>query len=182
MAITYPPVLINEYLSEKVQDRIGESYGNKLLFFPSVPTDIEAINDNNPDGAADTFAIYGRMPQIRRKAFPHIKREQTIYNFFKMSNNIEQMVETTQVVYDLLDREDESAQEINEWISSKVESDNLVVFGSGKLAREFKPVFFHQLKVYQLEETQNVIFPKTTRSYSGIKMIVEYNYHTVDYT
>lgn len=181
MAISYPPVFINQYLSEKVTERIPDHFSGSFKFFPTLPTDINALTENFPGEANDVFGVYDRMFKNRRTAFPHVKSEQTLYYFYKMNSNPEALFETVQIIADLLDRGDESAQELNEWIASKVE-DGMVTFGSGSLAREFKPVFFHELKVFQLEETRDIIDQKTSRTYAGSKLIVEYDYHVKDYS
>lgn len=177
MAIVYPPVLINEYLSEKVLEVIPESYfGNVVRFFPTLPTDINSITEGFPEASNDVFAVYDRMFKMRSGPFPHIKKEQVLYYFYKTNQNPEALFETVQVVADLLDREDESAEEINEWIDSKIVN-GLVTFGTGSLARSFKPVFFHSFKIFQLEETRDIIDFGTARTYAGNKVIIDYKYH-----
>lgn len=175
MAITYPPVFINEYLAEKVPTLIPNAYNGPLRFFPSLPTDINAITESFPESANDVFGVYDRMFKMRRSSFPHIKEEQLIYNFYKMNSNIEALLETGQIVYDLLDREDESAQELNEWISSQVVNGVVAIAG-----KEFNPVFFHDLKIYQLEEIADAIDFQTVRTYSGSKMVIAYRYHPLN--
>ena len=86
------------------------------------------------------------------------------------------MFETVQVVADLLDRGDESAQEVNEWVSSKVVN-GIITFGTGSLARNFNPVYFHDIKLFQLEETRDIIDFGTARTYAGNKVILDYTYH-----
>jgi len=181
MAISYPPVFINEYLAEKVVERIPHQFAGTFRFFPTLPTDINSLTEGFPEEANDVFAIYDRMMKIRRSPFPHIKNEQLLYYFYKINSDPEALIETSQIVQDLLDREDESAQEINSWIASKVQ-DGLVTFGTGSLARQFKPIFFHSIKIYQLQETRDIMNPATVRTYSGNKIIIEYQFHTKDYS
>ena len=181
MAITYPTVLINEYLSQNIYSKLEDSYYGPPMFFPVMPTDIEGITNDQPQRANDVFAVYERMPQNRYKPFPHVKFEQTIYQLYKVNDNIEPLLETAQVIYDLLDREDESAQELNAWIAEQTNPDGTVTFGRGKLERTFKPVFFHSMRAYQLQESLTIVNPKTTRTLAGTKMIVEYKYHTENY-
>jgi hypothetical protein len=180
MAISYPPVFINEYLAEKVTDKIPNRFSGAFRFFPTLPTDINALTEGFPEASNDVFAVYDRMLKMRRSPFPHIKNEQLLYYFYKTNSDPEALIETTQIVADLLDRGDESGQEINAWIESKV-VDGLVTFGTGALAREFKPVFFHDTKIFQLQETRDIIDFGTARTFAGNKIIVEYCYHTQDY-
>lgn len=177
MAITYPPVLINEYLAERVLQIIPDAYfGNAMRFFPTLPTDINSITEGFPEASNDVFAVYDRMFKLRRSKFPHIKNEQLLYYFYKTNQNPEALFETTQVVADLLDREDESAEEINAWVRSKV-IDGVITFGTGALARQFNPVYFHSTRVFQLEETRDIIDFGTARTYAGNKVIIDYTYH-----
>lgn len=180
-AISYPPVFINQYLAEVVPDTLPNRFSSSFRFFPTSPTDINALTEGFPEASADVFAVYDRMFKYRRSVFPHIKSEQLLYYFYKTSADPEALIETSQVVYDLLDREDESAQELNDWIRTKIGIDGLVTFGSGSLARKFKPVFFHNIKVYQLEETRDIINFGTARTYAGNKLILDYQYHVQDY-
>jgi hypothetical protein len=184
MAISYPPVLINEYLAEKITERIPDRFAGAFRFFPTLPTDINTLTENFPAASNDVFAVYDRMFRFRRKQFPHVKNEQLLYYFYKMNSDPEALIETVQIVADLLDRGDESAQELNSWVSSKIKeqgSSSLITFGTGNLAREFKPVFFHDLEIWQLEETRDIIDFGTARTYAGNKLIVDYKYHTQNY-
>jgi hypothetical protein len=196
MAIHYPPVFINNYLSEKVTGYFSSQSGQdvSLPFFPTSPTDINALTESFPNGNG-LFAVYDRMFKMRRTAFPHIKREQLLYYFYKMQDTPEQLIETSQLVADLLDRGDESAQEINSWISNlyisqgrrttqvsnvvtgQSETFKVVTFGSGPSAKEFLLPFFHEIKVYQLEETRDIIDFGTARTYAGNKIIIDYDWH-----
>jgi hypothetical protein len=176
VAIAYPSVLINQYLAEKVVQYLPDRYDGPLRFFPAQPTDVDTLTESFPDEAHDVFAIYDKLFKPRRRAFPHIKNEQTIYYFQKTNGNPEALFETLQILHDLLDRGDESAQEINAWVSSKTIGDT-VTFGSGSLARDFKPVFFHNMKVIQLEESRDINNFKTIRTVMSAKVIIEYEYH-----
>jgi hypothetical protein len=179
--ITYPPVIINEYLAEKVGERLPDRFSGSLRFFPTLPTDINALTEGFPEASENVFAVYDRMFKMRRRAFPHIKNEQLLYYFYKMAGDPEALIETSQVVADLLDREDESAEEINSWVASRAVG-GVLTFGSGSQARDFKPVRFHSLKVYQLEETRDIIDFGTARTYAGNKIIIDYQYHVQDYS
>jgi hypothetical protein len=69
----------------------------------------------------------------------------------------------------LLDRGDESAQELNSWASGKT----INVEGE-ELACKF---FFHNFKIYQLEEARDIVDFGTARTYAGNKIIIDYDYH-----
>lgn len=196
MAIHYPPVFINNYISEKVSQYFStqSDITINLPFFPTSPTDINALTESFPNGNG-LFAVYDRMFKMRRTAFPHIKREQLLYYFYKMQDTPEQLIETSQLVFDLLDRGDESAQEINSWmadlykaqgktsqlvanvVSGQEQRFRTITFGSGQSAKPFLVPYFHEIKVYQLEETRDIIDFGTARTYAGNKIIVDYDWH-----
>lgn len=178
MAMAYPPVLINAYLAEKVVESLpGRFSGGILRFFPTMPTDINQLTEQFPDAAGDVFAVYDRMFRMRRSPFPHIKQEQILYYFYKMANDPVALIEATQAVYDLLDRGDESAQDVNAWIASKVVNGKVTIAGD-----EFLPVYFHDFKIFQLEEARDIVDFGTARTYAGNKIIIDYTYHTNGYS
>lgn len=178
--ISYPPVIINEYLAEKIPARLPGKFKSGLRFFPTQPTNINSVISG--PGANDVFAVYDRMFRLRRDPFPHIKKEQLLYYFYKMNEDPELLFETVQVAYDLLDRGDESAQEINSWISSKVNSQGILEFGSGRGKRQFKPIFFHEMKVFQLEESRDIEAFGSVKTFVATKLIVNFDYHVQNYS
>ena len=79
------------------------------------------------------------------------------------------MIKITEKVNRLMDREDESAEEINRWCAEK---GSIVVEGE-----IIEPNFrFHNFKVFQLQETRDIINFGTARTYGGNKLIVYYDY------
>jgi hypothetical protein len=183
MAISYPPIFINDYLQEKIYQSFESDFQFEddsnpipptIPFFPVGPTTIDQLTTTLPTSSRGLFSVYDRMLKMRRGPFPHIKYEQLLYYFYKTESTPELLIETVQKVQDLLDRGDESAQELNSWISSKL-TDGLYV----KQNKSFLPIFFHDLKIYQLEETRDIIDFGTARTYAGNKIIIDYCYHTV---
>jgi hypothetical protein len=144
-----------------------------------MPTDIESLTETFPEAANDVFAVYDRMLKMRRKAFPHIKSEQVLYYFYKVAGDISGLLYTTQAVQDILDRGDESAEDLNTWITSLPRNaQGNVVFDE----EEFSPVHFHDIKIYQLEETRDIVDFGTARTYAGNKVIIDYTYHSPGYS
>ena len=168
MAISYPPIFVNDYLAEKVDER----FGIQVPFFPTMPSTIDQLTEQFPEGL---FCVYDRMFRMRRKAFPHIKDEQLLYYFYKTAGDPVRLIETTQIVQDLLDRGDESGQEVNAWLQGKLNEDGLYVKGD----KSFLPVYFHDFTIYQLEEARDIVDFGTARTYAGNKIIISYCYHTV---
>lgn len=179
--ITYPPVILNEYLAEKVPERLPGRYAGPMRFFPTRPTTIDTLAENNLAEADDVYVVYDRLFRLRRRAFPHVKNEQLVYYLYKKNSDPESLIETVQVIYDLLDREDESGQEVNSWTASKVDSNGILTFGSGLGQKSFKPVFFHEMKVFHLEEARYIVDHDSTQSFSASKIMINYDYHVQNY-
>jgi hypothetical protein len=41
-------------------------------------------------------------------------------------------------------------------------------------------MFFHNFKIYQLEETRDIVDFGTARTYAGNKIIIDYDWHPVN--
>jgi hypothetical protein len=261
MAIDYPPVFINNYLAEKIPASLSNYFASDLMkFFPTQPTSIDTFTEEFPESADEPFAVYDRMFRMRRKPFPYIRTEQVLYYFYKTSGGIDALIETVQLVQDLLDNGDDSATDLNAWILGKLSSsagtpvareavsvtrkerasnivtlttssshgfsvgDSVVVSdvlgtmdgafevssvdssarqfsysrtGSdyldspvsspGKVGiahdtikffdKDFFLPYFHETKLYQLEESRDIIDFGSARTYAGNKMIIEYEWH-----
>mgnify|MGYP006915399748 CR=1 len=95
-----------------------------------------------------------------------------------MHSDSEALIFATQAVQDLLDRGDESAEDLNAWIMSSPDYNS----ATGLYKGEFLPVYFHDIKIYQLEETRDIIDFGTARTYAGNKIIIDYCYHTKGYS
>lgn len=174
MAIYYPPVFINAYLADRVVSELPNRFASTLKFFPTSPTDIDTITETFPEAANDVFAVYDRMLKMRRGPFPHIKNEQLLYYFYKTAGDPEALIETTQIVQDWLDRGDESAQDLNEWIKALPAGAPGAKTINGT---DFLIPHFHDIKIYQLEETRDIIDFGTARTFAGNKIIIDYSWH-----
>jgi hypothetical protein len=195
MAIVHPPVLINTYLAERIEDSLSNRFSDSMRFFPTLPTDINSLTETFPEAADNVFAVYDRMFRLRRTPFPHIKQEQLLYYFYKMAGDPEALIETISIVYDLLDRGDESAQEVNSWIRktrdeqmtagysgtktiTNAVTGNQEVYKSIKInGTDFLIPYFHEFKIFQLEEARDIISFGTARTYAGNKLILNYDWH-----
>jgi hypothetical protein len=178
MAISYPPIFINDYLKEK----LSAFSQIDIPFFPTSPSTIDQLTQSfaNLNNQAGLFAVYDRMFRMRRRAFPHIKDEQLLYYFYGTAEEaLPTLIYTTQAVADILDRGDESAQDINEWIATKLDSNGLYVPNAD--GQKFLPVYFHDIKIYQLQESRDIVDFGTARTFAGNKIIIDYCYHSVGY-
>lgn len=167
-SITNTPALwVNHYLQEKLVDLGFES----VPFFPTTPSTISDLTEYFPSGGI--MCTYDRLIRLRRSPFPHIKGEQLLYYFYATAeNSVTNMVRVTEQVLRLLDREDESAEEINSWQTGK----SIVVDGE-TLQSNFK---FHRFRVFQLQEARDIINFATAKTYGGNKIIIEFEYHLIE--
>jgi len=168
-SILNTPVLwVNAYLQEKLQDLGFES----VPFFPTIPSTINNLTEYFP--SSGIMATYDRMIRMRRIPFPHIKCEQLLYYFYATAeNSIINMVKITEQTMRLMDREDETAEELNDWCRIK---GSILVEGE-TLEPNFR---FHNFKVFQLQETRDVIDFGTARTYAGNKIIIYYDYTIIE--
>lgn len=174
MAIYYPPVFINAYLAEKVSQEFS---GANIPFFPTSPTAIDDLTETfvTGTGGSGVGMVYDRMLKMRRGPFPHIKYEQLLYYLYGTADGaVSKVIEITQLVSDLLDNGDESACDLNDWIRTKQLSPSPLTDDNGT---PFPEVYFHEIKIYQLEETRDIIDFGTARTYAGNKIIIDYAWH-----
>jgi hypothetical protein len=164
-----PVLWINKYLEEKI---LGMTGIDKIPFFPSTPSTIDNLTEMFPAGGV--MATWDRLIKMNRKGFPHIKCEQLLYYFYATADNtIENMVQVQEAVLRLMDRFDETAEEVNNWCSNR--QINLGTEQNPDLIDNM--FYFHNFKVYQLEETRDIIDFGTARTYGGNKIIIDFDYH-----
>jgi hypothetical protein len=162
-ALNTPVLWINKYLQEKVDELSGLGL---VPFFPTGPSTLETLQTQFPEGG--TMAVYDRMFRMRRGAFPHIKCEQILYYFYASgSNPIINMIQIQESVLRLMDRGDETAEDINKWAKGKTFDGMTCKF------------YFHNFKIYQLEEARDIVDFGTARTYAGNKIIIDYDYHAM---
>jgi hypothetical protein len=165
-----PVLWINKYL----QSKILESTSLDTPFFPTLPSTINDLTQYFPTGG--TMATWDRLIKMNKKSFPHIKCEQIMYYFYANGENpIEKMVQIQEQVLRLMDRGNETAEELNNWASNR--QVNLGTQQNPDLIDNM--FYFHDFKVYQLEESRDIIDFGTARTYGGNKIIIEYDYHAM---
>lgn len=164
-----PQLWINTYLQEKLIEYAEIA----MPFFPSMPASIDELTEQwvfvNGErfGYQGVMATWDRLIRMRRSPFPHIKQEQLLYYFYATQDTVlDNMVRTQELVLRLMDREDETAQDINSWAAKHPPIDGMTC--------KFK---FHRFKVYQLEEVRDIIDFGTARTYGGNKIIIDFEYH-----
>lgn len=183
-----PVLWINKYLQEKLPAMVKQTGTDEVTkytnfpgigvpLFPSMPSSLDnlteqwvVINDIRYPYAG-VMGTWDRLIKMNRKGFPHIKSEQILYYFYATAEGVtETMVQIQEAVLRLLDRFDESAEEINAWAANRqIRLDQNTVIDN--------MFYFHNFKVYQLEETRDIIDFGTARTYGGNKIIIDFEYH-----
>lgn len=186
-----PTVILNEYLQAAIPKVLPDLYGDAATTIrPARPTDISTIWNEGTTLSNDTALgiVYERMFKLRRGAFPHCKCEQVIYYLYSVggsgSDQVETLMDVTQAIFDLVDRGDESAEEINAWQNNNLNANGKINIHSDGEVRpdrtdgaEFEPVRFSELRLFQLEEGRDIIDFATAETYFGNKLIIDYEYH-----
>jgi hypothetical protein len=169
-----PLLWINKYL----QSKLSESLGYVTPFFPPSPFNLDdltekwmILNNVNTPVSNGVACTWDRLIKMQKNKFPHIKNEQILYYFYGLGeDSIPTMIQTQEAVLRLLDRGDESAEELNAWCANrKIRLDDGTTVDNMFL--------FHSFKVYQLEETRDIIDFGTARTYGGNKIIIDFEYH-----
>ena len=174
ISVLNTPVLwINKYLQEKISLLAGIPMDP---FFPTGPSTLETLQKQFVSG---NMVVWDRMFRMRRGPFPHIKCEQVLYYFYAMGDNqgmtpAEIMILIQESVMRLMDRGDESAEELNKW--AKDNPIDLTPNGPERTWMTCK-FYFHDFKIYQLEEARDIVDFGTARTYAGNKIIIDYDYH-----
>jgi hypothetical protein len=175
-----PVLWINKYLQEKITDILKFEFGNQetfgasLPFFPSTPSTIDDLTEYFGESTQGVAATWDRLVKMNRTGFPHIKCEQLMYYFYaSASNPVEKMITIQESVLRLMDRFDETAEEINNWAMNK----QINVGTQSAPTLLDNQFYFHNFKVYQLQETRDIIDFGTARTFGGNKIIIDYDYH-----
>ena len=171
----FPPTFVNAFVNSELKEFGLMPTGPEPFqpFFPAqVPDSVEGIyNDipfirNNPD---TTVIIFDRLIRFRPTTFYRHKREQLVY--FIYSPNLTKLLDTTRVIIECLDREDAAAQDLNSWIALN----DILDENSDPIP---KNIFFHNIKVYQADESRDILELASARTLGLNKLIIEYDYHT----
>jgi hypothetical protein len=183
-----PVLWINKYLQAKLPELVKQIGTDEITdftnlrgigvpLFPSMPSSIDnlteqwVIIDDVRYPYAGVMATWDRLIKMNRKGFPHIKSEQILYYFYATAEDVtETMVQIQEAVLRLLDRFNESAEEVNNWCSNRQIRLNANTIVDNMF-------YFHNFKVYQIEETRDIIDFGTARTYGGNKIIIDFEYH-----
>ena len=167
----FPPLYVNYYIIGQLQEfEILTGTEQMSPIFPTSPTSIEDVFKNyvGAPGVDDPIIIqYERLARFRPNPFYPQKREQLIYYLY--STNLSKIMNSSRIILEALDREDASGQDVNKWLIDNADNFN-----------DEPNVFFHNSRVYQTDETRDIIDPTSARTVYSNKLIIEYDYHLKD--
>ena len=164
----FPPTFLNAYITAQLAtfNLMSTTDGVTPVVPAQFPTNIEDLyNDQIQIRQMDNpiLMVYDRLMRFRPTPFYRNKREQLIY--FIYSTDVGKLIDTVRVITDALDREDAAAQDVNKWLRQN------------PISGIPTNVFFHNIKVYQADESRDVAELASARTLFVNKLIVEYDYH-----
>jgi len=180
--LPFPPVWVNAYLQQELN-----KYGFSVLTIPSNATAIDDLSKNRIDiptqyddegiplsQQPDVVIQYDRLLRFRRSGLYALKCEQLLYYVYSTPSKI---LDVSTILSQLLDRSDAAAEDLNKWAMAKQNGSNPLTDLAVPLTRN---VYFHDMKVYQLEEVRDLTELSALRGLTLNKFIVEYDYHVVN--
>jgi len=169
--LPYPAIWINEYIKEEL---LKYDFNN-IITLPSTPSAIDDIYKNTLGSYPDLAIQYDRLFRFRRNSFYPMKCEQLLYYIY--STNATKIYDAMIIIAQLLDRSDAAAEDLNRWAVAKQAGSNPITDTAVSIPYN---VYFHDIKVYQLEETRDLGELGAIRGLTLNKLIIEYDYHTKD--
>jgi len=180
--LPFPPIWINEYIKEELN-----KYGFSVLTLPSTPNAIDDLTKNrgsiprqfDPQGNPlpeewDIAIQYDRLLRFRRNAFYPMKCEQLLYYVYSVPSKI---IDAGIIISQLLDRSDAAAEDLNRWCIAKQNGSSPIRDLAVPITHN---VYFHDIKVYQLEEVRDLTELAALRGLTLNKFVIEYDYHMIN--
>ena len=180
--LPFPPVWVNGYIQAELNN-----YGLSVLTIPSNPTAIDDFSKNRFDiptqyddegtplsQQPDVVIQYDRLFRYRRSGLYPLKCEQLLYYVYSTPSKI---LDVSTILSQLLDRSDAAAEDLNKWAMKKQKGDSPLLDLGVPLTRN---VYFHDMKVYQLEEVRDLTELSALRGLTLNKFIIEYDYHQIN--
>lgn len=156
---TLPVLTVNGYLWHVMKQvdpslSLTKNYGNKIPFFPMSDSASGAKSwETKP------YVIYDRMLRMTKSPFYPIKKEHILY---AVKGKEESTLEWGMAIQYILDRQDDAAQDVNNWNRSQANPAN---------------VYFHSLRVFQTADMGSVTRDFSNRPFYITEFIVEAEYH-----
>lgn len=174
--IAVPSLFIAGYLKQQLID-FGLVPNNPewTPFVPaSMPIDISTYYDQLIQLSGESSPIivqYDKLMRFRSNPFYRNKKEQLMLTI--RCSSFEKKEAASRVIQEALDRQDASAEDINRWSAA-----NTLLDDSGNAIP--KNVYFHYFRIYQVDESRDIVELSAVKTDFWDKLIIEYNYHTTD--
>lgn len=175
----FPAKWLIKYINAELSkyEEIGSSSDAPMMpIFPTSPISPEEVYSN----LLQTFPVseplmiqWDRLLRFRPNTTHVHKREQLL--LFLYTTDMEKLMAGNIIISQTLDREDYAAQDVNKWLSDNQESLLAADPDLGPLN-----VFFRNMKVFQIDETRDVLELASARTLYVNKLIIEYDYHVAD--
>jgi hypothetical protein len=166
--LPFPPTWIDGYVTAELLKYGDIGVSDSQTIGPIVRvgsgTNIDELYANltqNGSVSEPLLIISDRMMVFRPNSFYPQKREQIIYYMY--SADPTNVWKASQIISQLLDREDASAQDLNEWCRGKAGHN----------------VFFRNTKVYEVQASRDLIDYATAKVTMVNKLIIEYDWHAI---
>lgn len=181
-----PEIWLGQFIFDELKKYEDVGVIENQSISPFIPTSmsqstIDGLRDfiENEDGTSEsTISIfkYDTLIRFRSRPFYPIRKEQMIIEYlstYEASRNIESII-----TY-LLDREDESAKDVNNWAKENASAGGLTYTDhSGNEQTEPFNLFFHRTKVFKIDERRDLLELESVNFEEvASKIIIEYDYH-----
>lgn len=153
----FAPLIMNSYIWNElslVMPTLVEKYSDIKPIYP-----VYDANASKASWDGLPYIIYDTMSMSRFIKFYGIKREQISYS---IRGNIPEILKIKDAIYHILDRGDDAAKDINDYAGKNLPNTT---------------IFFHEVKAFQLDFTNEKTVPNSTRQLYATELIVEYGYH-----
>ena len=164
-SLAVPVLAVNGYLwdtMKQLDPTLAQSkrYGSKIPFFP-----IGDSATGQKQWENKSYFLYDRVFRFASGPFYPKKRESFLY--YLKANTIDTL-QWSSAIQIILDREDDAAKDINQWIRDNGGSDEY-------------PVYFHNLRVYQARSgapsSDGMIREASSRPYRITEFMIDVCYH-----
>lgn len=171
LTVPYAPIWVKQFVVEELQKYEGFE---TVIAVPSSAVSIEDVLKNYKT-YPDLVIQYDKLFRFRTNKIYALKSEQTVLYLY---GKPEKVFQAEAIIHALLDRIDASAEDLNRWAMAKQNGANPMKDDNGNDLTH--NVYFHNTRVYQLEESRDLGERTSLRGISVTKMLVEYEYHTIN--
>lgn len=156
-AFPIPVLHINKYLwnsMKQIDPSLAVQYGTTVPFFPLADS-----RAGDTGWGTKPYVVYDMLFKLRGKPFYPVKKVQAMYF---VRGTAEDVLSWSNAIGHILDREDQSAQDINKYLTA-----NNPTAG----------IYFHRTRVMQIDMVNDNRQDLSVRQQYTASMIVDFEYH-----